>query len=106
MLMMVDSKLSESAEDDAAASADLLERLRAEIAERSEELAALTARWEAEKASHNRVGDLKARLDTLRIEADRAQREGDLEKASRLLYGEIPGVEREIRAAEARKSVV
>ncbi|HLS74518.1 MAG TPA: ATP-dependent Clp protease ATP-binding subunit, partial [Actinomycetaceae bacterium] len=99
-LKMEESYLAESAEDDDAASAERLERLRAEIAERSEELAALTARWEAEKAGHNRVGDLKARLDTLRIEADRAQREGDLEKASRLLYGEIPGVEREIREAE------
>src|SRR5690625_2984977 len=99
-LKMEESYLAESAEDDDAAAAERLERLRAEIAERSEELAALTARWEAEKAGHNRVGDLKARLDTLRIEADRAQREGDLEKASRLLYGEIPGVEREIREAE------
>jgi len=103
-LKMEEAYLVESAEDDDEATAERLERLRAEIADKSEELAALTARWEAEKASHNRVGDLKQRLDSLRIEADRAQREGDLERASRLLYGEIPAVEREIREAEAAEA--
>ncbi|HLV04578.1 ATP-dependent chaperone ClpB [uncultured Georgenia sp.] len=103
-LKMEEAYLVESAEDDDEATAERLERLRAEIADKSEELAALTARWEAEKASHNRVGDLKQRLDSLRIEADRAQREGDLERASRLLYGEIPAVEREIREAEVAEA--
>src|SRR5690606_11581446 len=103
-LKMEEAYLVESAEDDDEATAERLERLRAEIADKSEEPAALTARWEAEKASHNRVGDLKQRLDSLRIEADRAQREGDLERASRLLYGEIPAVEREIREAEAAEA--
>src|SRR5690625_7067111 len=82
---MEESYLSDSDDD---ASADRLEKLRAELADSSEELAALNARWEAEKAGHNRVGDLKAQLDNLRTEAERAQREGDLEAASRLLYGE------------------
>ncbi|MFC4554549.1 ATP-dependent chaperone ClpB [Georgenia faecalis] len=86
------------------ASVERLERLRADLADRSEELAALTARWENEKAGHNRVGDLKARLDALRTDADRAQREGDLETASRLLYGEIPTVERELTAAESAEA--
>lgn len=48
----------------------------------------------------NRVGELKGRLDTLRMEADRAQREGNLERASRLLYGEIPVIELELADAE------
>ncbi|MDR1152771.1 MAG: ATP-dependent Clp protease ATP-binding subunit, partial [Bifidobacteriaceae bacterium] len=87
------------AEDEA--SRERLTRLRADLADRSEELAGLTARWEAEKAGHNRVGDLKARLDELQIAAERAQREGDLEAASRLLYGEIPQVQRELSSAEA-----
>ncbi|QDB80438.1 ATP-dependent chaperone ClpB [Georgenia wutianyii] len=103
-LKMEESYLVESSDADDPSAQDRLERLRAELADRTEELSALTARWEAEKASHNRVGDLKARLDTLRIEADRAQREGDLESASRLLYGEIPAVEREIRDAEAAEA--
>src|SRR5699024_9400191 len=42
--------------------------------------------------------------DTLRTEADRAQRDGDLDAASRLLYGEIPAVEKEISAAEAAEA--
>ncbi|WP_147918897.1 ATP-dependent chaperone ClpB [Ruania zhangjianzhongii] len=96
-LKMEESYLSDN---DDAASADRLEKLRAELADRSEELAALNARWESEKAGHNRVGDLKSQLDNLRTEAERAQREGDLEAASRLLYGEIPAVQTQIAAAE------
>ncbi|MFJ6000856.1 ATP-dependent chaperone ClpB [Arthrobacter sp. NPDC092385] len=83
------------------ASLERLDTLRAEMADRQEELDGLNARWEAEKAGLNRVGDLKASLDDLRSQADRAQREGDLETASRILYGEIPQVERELRAAQA-----
>ncbi|TKV26491.1 ATP-dependent chaperone ClpB [Arthrobacter sp. NamB2] len=83
------------------ASAERLQALRAEMADRQEELDGLNARWEAEKAGLNRVGDLKASLDDLRSQADRAQREGDLETASRILYGEIPQVERELREAQA-----
>ncbi|MGF0115283.1 ATP-dependent chaperone ClpB [Promicromonospora sp. Marseille-Q5078] len=87
-------------ESDDAASKERLERLRADLADTREQLAALTARWESEKAGHNRVGDLRARIDELRTESDRLQREGDLEAAARLLYGEIPQVERELADAE------
>lgn len=86
------------------ASVERLEALRADMADRKETLAALNARWEAEKAGLNRVGDLKAKLDELRSQADRAQREGDLETASRLLYGEIPQVQRELDAAQAEEA--
>jgi ATP-dependent Clp protease ATP-binding subunit ClpB len=89
------------AKADDAASAERLERLRADLADKREELSALTARWEAEKAGHNRVGDLKVRLDELTVAAERAQRDGDLATASRLLYGEIPAIQKEIAAAEA-----
>ena len=81
-----------------------LERLRADLADKSEELAALTARWESEKEGLNRVGDLKARLDDLRTQADRLQREGDYEGASRLLYGEIPALQTQLEAAQAAES--
>jgi ATP-dependent Clp protease ATP-binding subunit ClpB len=84
-------------------SVERLEKIRADLADRREELSALTARWEKEKAGHNLVGDLKARLDELRSAADKAQREGDLATAGRLLYGEIPTVEKEIAAAEERE---
>ncbi|HYQ76197.1 ATP-dependent chaperone ClpB [Cellulomonas sp.] len=88
-------------EADDPASRERLEKLRADLADRREELAGLTARWEKEKAGHNLVGDLKARLDDLRSTADRLLREGDLAAAARLQYGEIPAVEKEIAEAEA-----
>ncbi len=97
-LEMEEVVLSESTD---AASVERLGRLRAELADKREALAALTARWEAEKAGHNRVGDLRARLDELRIEAERKLREGDLEGAARLQYGEVPAVEKELAEAEA-----
>ncbi|WP_156761412.1 ATP-dependent Clp protease ATP-binding subunit [Microbacterium karelineae] len=84
--------------DDAAK--ERLATLRETLAVQEEKLQGMQARWEAERASLNRVGDLKTRLDDARVEAERAQREGDLEKASRLLYGEIPALERELDAAE------
>jgi len=87
-------------EADDPASRERLEKLRADLADRREELAGLTARWEKEKAGHNLVGDLKARLDDLRSTADRLLREGDLAAAARLQYGEIPAVEKEIAEAE------
>jgi ATP-dependent Clp protease ATP-binding subunit ClpB len=90
-------------EADDPASRDRLEKLRADLADRREELAGLTARWEKEKAGHNLVGDLKARLDELRSTADRLLREGDLSGAARIQYGEIPAVEQEIAAAEERE---
>lgn len=88
-----------------AASVERLAALRADKADKSEELDALNARWAAERAGLNRVGDLKAKLDELRSTADKAQREGDLETASRVLYGEIPAVERELSAAAAEEAV-
>ena len=82
-----------------AASRDRLERLQAELADTEERLRGLEARWEAEKAGLNRVGDLKAQIDELRTEADRLQREGNFARASEILYGRIPGLERELDAA-------
>lgn len=89
-----------------AASVERLAALRADKADKEEELSALNARWEAEKAGLNRVGDLKAKLDELRSAADKAQREGDLETASRVLYGEIPALERELNAAAEAEAAV
>ncbi|WP_433874811.1 ATP-dependent chaperone ClpB [Sinomonas atrocyanea] len=82
-----------------AASVERLAALREDMADKKEQLAALNARWESEKAGLNRVGELKAKLDELRSLADKAQREGDLGEASRILYGEIPTLERELTAA-------
>lgn len=98
-------ELALSGETDAA-SVERLAALRADMADKKEQLDALNARWEAEKAGLNRVGDLKAKLDELRSAADKAQREGDLETASRVLYGEIPALERELNAAAEAEAAV
>jgi len=83
-----------------AASVARLERLRKDLADKTDELAALNARWEAEKSGLNRVGELKVRLDDLRTQADRLQREAQYEDAARLLYGEIPALEKELASAQ------
>ncbi|WP_424449774.1 ATP-dependent Clp protease ATP-binding subunit [Microbacterium arborescens] len=89
-----------------AASRERLEALRATLKDEQQKLDDLQARWERERASLNRVGDLKTRLDAARVEAERAQREGNLEKASRLLYAEIPALEREVIEAERAETAV
>ncbi|MGE5290125.1 MAG: ATP-dependent chaperone ClpB [Micromonosporaceae bacterium] len=81
------------------ASKERLERLRRDLADKQEQLTALSARWEREKAGLNKVGELKKRLDEAKVEAERAQRDGDFETASRLMYGEIPALERELADA-------
>ena len=87
------------------ASRERLERLRADLADRQEQLTALVARWDREKASLNKVGELKKQLDELRGQAERAQRDADFEAASRLMYGEIPQLERQIAEAAATSGV-
>jgi ATP-dependent Clp protease ATP-binding subunit ClpB len=81
------------------ASVQRLERLRKDLADREEELRGLTARWQKEKESLNRVGELKERLDDITTRIDRAQRDGDFETASKLLYGERPKLEAELAEA-------
>src|SRR5690606_20981648 len=82
------------------ASKERLAALREDLAGQQTKLSELQERWERERASLNRVGDLKTKLDAARSDAERAQREGNLEKASRLLYAEIPALEREVVEAE------
>ncbi|MDN4173463.1 ATP-dependent chaperone ClpB [Nocardioides sp. SOB77] len=97
-LKMEEFALEKESDD---ASVDRLERLRADLADREEELRALEARWEAEKQSLEGEGELRRHLDQLRIEAERLQREGDLGKASEILYGRIPELEQQIEAASS-----
>ncbi|MFE5580310.1 ATP-dependent chaperone ClpB [Kitasatospora sp. NPDC056531] len=84
------------------ASVDRLARLRRDLADRNEQLSVLTARWEKEKKSLNRVGELKERLDDLHGALERAQRDGDFERASKLMYAEIPAAEKELTEAQER----
>ena len=82
------------------ASKERLGKLQAELADTREKLSGLKARWDAEQAGHNKVGDLRAKLDDLRVQADKFTREGNLAEASKILYGEIPSIQKELAAAE------
>ncbi|WP_206784417.1 ATP-dependent chaperone ClpB [Amycolatopsis sp. MtRt-6] len=89
------------AKESDAASKERLNALRAELAEKRETLTALTARWQNEKGSIERVRELKEQLEQLRGESERAERDGDLGKAAELRYGRIPALEKEFEAATA-----
>ena len=82
-----------------------LDDLNKEIADKSEKLNGLKARWDAEKNGHNRIGDLRKKLDELRTQAERYEREGDLAKSSAINYGEIPAIQKEIAQAEQNEAV-
>lgn len=84
------------------ASKQRLEKLQEDLSEKQEKLTALQTRWEAERSELNKIGELKTKLDAARVEADKAQREANLELASRLLYGEIPQLEKQLKEAESQ----
>ncbi|WP_020669286.1 ATP-dependent chaperone ClpB [Amycolatopsis nigrescens] len=81
------------------ASKQRLDALRGELAEKRETLSALTARWQNEKGSIEKVRDLKEQLEQLRGESERAERDGDLGRASELRYGKIPELEKALATA-------
>ncbi|MDQ2749195.1 MAG: ATP-dependent chaperone ClpB [Actinomycetota bacterium] len=97
-LKMEEMALKKETDD---ASRERLSKLQSELADLNEQLDALNARWEREKTGLNRVGELKERIDDLNGQIERAQRDGDFETASRLLYGEQPALERELAEASA-----
>lgn len=100
-LKMEETYLRESDSDKVdEAAQERLVKLQDEIADKEEDLAALVARWENEKAGRNRVGDLRAKLDELRTNFEVAMREGRYDEAGRIQNGEIPDVEAEIAEAE------
>ena len=82
------------------ASKQRLEKLQEDLSQKQERLNELNQRWEKERAELNKIGEIKTKLDALRIQAEKAQREANLELASKLLYGEIPQLEKELKAAE------
>ncbi|MCF2561798.1 ATP-dependent chaperone ClpB [Bifidobacterium boum] len=81
-------------------SRERLADLDKELADKTEKLNGLNARWNMEKSGHNKVGDLRKKLDELQVEAERCERDGDLAKSSEIRYGEIPRIQKEIAAAE------
>ncbi|HLK95263.1 MAG TPA: ATP-dependent chaperone ClpB [Nocardioidaceae bacterium] len=88
------------AEETDPGSVERLAALRAELADKQEELRGLEARWQTERQGLNRVGEIKERIDELRVHAERAQRDNDFATASKLLYADIPTLERELVEAQ------
>ena len=82
-----------------------LAKLREDLAAQEKQLGELETRWKVEKAALTGVGDLKIRLNDARIELDRAMRAGDYQKASKLNYETIPGIETAVAAAESAQPV-
>jgi ATP-dependent Clp protease ATP-binding subunit ClpB len=90
------------AKEEDPASVQRLQRLRADLADRREELSQLTVRWQQEKQAIDAIRQLKEQLETLRGESERAERDGDLGRAAELRYGRIPALERELEQASAK----
>lgn len=85
-------------EKDAASKARIKE-LDKDLAELNEELGRLRSQWENEKKQIEQTRAMQKRLDDLRIELEHAKSKGEYERASRLEYGEIPVLEKQIEAA-------
>jgi ATP-dependent Clp protease ATP-binding subunit ClpB len=77
------------------------DRIEEELAELREKSASMKARWQAEKDAITRIQSLKEKIDELKVEAERATRTGDLERAAEIQYSETPGTEAELLQAEA-----
>ncbi len=84
------------------ASAERLEGVRAETAVLNEKLSGLKAQWLSEKELINDVQRLNAELDSARGESERAERDGDLQRAAEIRYGRIPDLDRQLDAASVR----
>jgi ATP-dependent Clp protease ATP-binding subunit ClpB len=91
--------LKDEKDDPSRARRDDLER---ELADLREQADAMTAQWQGEKESIDRVRGLKERLEQAHREIERAERDADLQRAAELRYGEIPELEKEVAGAEAR----
>ncbi len=89
-----------STEDDPS-SVERLAALRADLADKRQELAELTARWQQDKSDIGRIQAIKEELERLRLEAERAEREGDLARVAELRYGRLPQLEKSLADAEA-----
>jgi ATP-dependent Clp protease ATP-binding subunit ClpB len=85
-----------------AASQSRLDAVKHEISELQEKSSGLKAQWESEKAVINQINDLKKKLDEVREEANRFEREGELNRVAELRYGQIPQLQREVDALTAK----
>ena len=78
-----------------------LERLEAELSELEKQQAVLRSRWEKEKASIQRIRALKEQMEAARLQAEQAEREGNLGKVAEIRYGTLVGLEKELKTEQA-----
>ena len=102
MQLEMERQALEKEKDDAAR--QRLETITRELADTREKVDSMLAQWQSEKEVVTRARDAQKRIDTLRTEAEQAQRRGDLGRASQILYGEIPAAE--TAARDARESLI
>lgn len=84
------------------ASRERLEKIKQDLADLREQSDALKVRWQQEKGIIQKIRDIKERIDQLRIDAERFQRQGDLNKVAEIIYGEIPNLEKELKEEQDR----
>jgi ATP-dependent Clp protease ATP-binding subunit ClpB len=89
-----------SKEDDPS-SVERLAALRADLADKRQQLDELTARWQQDKSAIVRIQQIKEELERARLEAERAERDGELAKVAELRYGRLPQLEKALADAEA-----
>ena len=88
--------------DKDAQSQERLEKIERELVQLRKETDALTTQWQAEKAAIKKIREIKEKMEQARMEADRAEREGDLGRAAELRYGRILDLEKQLKAENAR----
>ena len=89
-------------EKDNPATMQRLSGVRAQIAELQEKISGLKAQWESEKGVIQQINDLKKKLDDVREEANRLERQGELNRVAELRYGQIPEMQREVEGLNAK----
>jgi len=104
--MQLEIELTSLRKESDAASAERREAIERELAELQERSAAMKAQWQSEKDAIQSVREKKARLEEARTEAERAERESDLQRAAELRYGEIPALEKELAVLEGEEGSV
>jgi ATP-dependent Clp protease ATP-binding subunit ClpB len=99
-VMQLQIELTSLSKETDASSAERREAIERELAELKERSEAMKAQWQSEKQAIKGISELKEQLEQARTEAERAQREADLERASKLLYQDIPELERQLAESE------
>jgi ATP-dependent Clp protease ATP-binding subunit ClpB len=80
------------------------EPLERELAEAQERRNGLAARWEQEKGALERIKEITRRIEELKVEAERAEREGNLQRVAEIRYGDLPALEEELESREVVES--